>query len=380
MKNLALYLHWPFCMTLCPYCDFSRGIWSNAPTQDPKIWLAAYENELSYWRQRLGPRTITSLFFGGGTPSLMPLPLLEGILKCICSLFEVSLSDIEVTLEMNPTEFEAEKLGSIVELGINRISVGVQSFQASVLTFLGRKHSVQDVKKVLSWLKEHNIRFSFDLIYAHIYHNDLKNWQKELKEALLWAGTHISLYQLTLEKGTPFYNASFKGKKLTVDSSCAADLYLWTHHYLENLGWKGYEISNYARSEEYCFHNLTYWRYQDYLGIGAGAHSRLTLDHSIKYAVSNEQNSAIWLEACTHKASAIKQSTPLTLEDCFKERLLMGLRLAEGIRLDLPISSKLSLKIQQLKDAEYVKEIDSFFRLTIEGRLRLDEILHFLLD
>ncbi|ETZ05034.1 MULTISPECIES: radical SAM family heme chaperone HemW [Holospora] len=381
MKKLALYIHWPFCLSICPYCDFNRGIWSKAPTQDPEIWIEAYKKEITYWRKRIGECKVTSIFFGGGTPSLMPISLLAGILQHISEVFGVLLSSIEVTLEMNPTKFETEKLQEIVALGINRISVGVQSFQDPVLKFLGRTHTKQEAKNVLTWLKKKDVRFSLDLMYAHKYHEDPENWKTELKEALQWAGSHISLYQLTLERGTLFHRRAQQEKNLILDASSAADLYLWTHHYLESLGWNGYEISNYARDAEYCEHNLTYWRYEDYLGIGAGAHSRITFSDG-KYAIVNESSATSWLNSCTVYHNAVKQAVPLELCTQFKEKMLMGLRLKEGVFLDsvLPIPSKFEVKIQQLKDAGYMIEFEKRLQLTIEGKLRLDGILSFLLE
>ncbi|PPE03260.1 radical SAM family heme chaperone HemW [Holospora curviuscula] len=378
MQTLALYIHWPFCASLCPYCDFTRGLWSQAPTQDVTVWLKAYKQELSYWCHRLGPRKITSIFFGGGTPSLMPLPLLEGILIHIDKIFKQSHSFIEVTLEMNPTGVELKKLQDIISLGVNRISVGVQSLQDKILTFLGRKHSAQEARTVLYWLKERGVRFSLDLMYAHAYHQNEEVWQEELKEAVHLAGNHISLYQLTVEAGTPFHRYKKQGNRLTLDSAAAADLYVWTDSYLEFLGWQGYEISNYALKEEYCSHNLSYWRYEDYLGIGTGAHGRVTLPCATKYAIVNDPRPECWLNRCTTSGNGIRREYPLKEEAQFKERMLMGLRLKEGMSLTSPLSPSFRLKIQDLKDAGYVVEDKASIQLTREGRLRLDGILAFL--
>ena len=380
MTTLALYIHWPFCALLCPYCDFTRGLWSQASTQDAQVWLKAYQQELSYWYCRLGSCTLSSIFFGGGTPSLMPIAVLEGILNHIRNLFGPLDPSIEVTLEMNPTGIEVDTLQNILSIGINRISVGVQSFQQKILTFLGRNHTVKEAKTVLTWLKERNVDFSLDLMYAHVHHQNPEMWHQELKEALEFAGNHISLYQLTIESGTPFYRHKKKGHILTLNSADAADLYLWTHDYLESLGWSGYEISNYALHQKYCKHNLTYWRYGDYLGIGTGAHSRVTFSGVTKYAIVNNPRPEEWLKSCNTHQNGIKRFYPVTQEVAFKERMLMGLRLKEGVELEslLSIFPLLSLKIQQLKDVGYALETDRHFQLTLEGRLRLDGILAFL--
>lgn len=380
ISNLALYIHWPFCAALCPYCDFTRGLWSNAPTQNPQIWAEAYRDELSYWAQQLGPRKITSIFFGGGTPSLMPLALIESLFQDIQRLFGPLDPDVEITLEMNPTSFEALKVQEMIALGVNRLSVGIQSLRPEILTWLGRNHSRDEALSVLSWLKKQGISFSFDLMYAHIHHEISDVWKEELQEALTYADGHISLYQLTLEPGTPFAREAKKGTPLVLSSDQAADLYIWTQDYLSSLGFAPYEVSNYARDGAYSRHNLAYWRYQDYLGIGAGAHSRITLPCGQKHALVNQHSSRGWLAQVQEKRHGMHRKTPLTEITQFKERLLMGLRLQEGIdqvHLDKAPKSFWT-KVQQLQDTEYVMLSPQRMMLTLEGRLRMDGILNFL--
>lgn len=380
IPELALYIHWPFCAALCPYCDFTRGLWSDAATQNPHIWANAYRDELSYWSQQLGPRNITSIFFGGGTPSLMPITLVHSLFQDIQKAFGPLGAGVEVTLEMNPTSFEVLKVQEMMALGVNRISVGIQSLRPEILTWLGRSHSRDEALAVLSWLKETGISFSFDLMYAHIHHAVSNVWKKELQEALSYAGEHLSLYQLTLEPGTPFAREAKKGTPLVLHSDQAADAYVWTQEYLSSLGWNPYEVSSYARNAAYSRHNLAYWRYQDYLGIGAGAHSRITLPCGEKYALVNQHSSRVWLTQVQEKGHGMHQKNPLTQDMQLKERLLMGLRLQEGIErahLD-KLPKSFWIKAQQLQDTAYVTLSQDRMRLTLEGRLRMDGILKFL--
>ena len=380
--DLALYIHWPFCAALCPYCDFTRGLWSNAATQDPQVWADAYQAEVAYWAQHLGPRKITSIFFGGGTPSLMPLQVIDALLQAVRKYFgplDLDL-DLEITLEMNPTSFEALKVQEMMALGVNRISVGIQSLRPETLTWLGRNHSRDEALCVLSWLKEAGISFSFDLMYAHIHHTVSAVWKEELQEALQYADGHISLYQLTLEPGTPFSREAKKGTSFVLPCDAAADLYLWTQEHLGSLGWSAYEVSNYARNQAYSQHNLAYWRYQDYLGIGTGAHGRVTLPCGQKYALVNQHSSSVWLSQVQKLGHGMHHKTLLTALNQFKERLLMGLRLQEGVdQVHLRQAPKsFWIKIQQLEDTEYLTLRQGRVTLTLEGRLRMDEILKFL--
>ena len=380
--ELGLYIHWPFCAALCPYCDFTRGLWSSAVTQDAQVWAQAYHDELSYWSSQLGSRKLKSIFFGGGTPSLMPIELMQSLFESITKCFGPLDPDIEITIEMNPTSFEVKKVEKMIELGVNRISVGIQSLHPEILTWLGRNHTRSEALDVLSWLKKSGVSFSFDLMYAHKYHADSTVWKSELQEALTYAGDHISLYQLTLEPGTPFAREAQKGIPFVLPADQAADLYIWTQDYLSTAGFSAYEVSNYARNGKYSRHNLVYWRYQDYLGIGSGAHSRITVPGDQKYALVNECNSRAWLAQVQTLGHGTQRKTPLTPIGAFKERLLTGLRLAEGVpsRYLKDVPKRFWDKLHQLQDIEYVVIGQDEIALTLEGRLRMDSILTFLCD
>ncbi len=270
MKPISIYIHWPFCLSLCPYCDFNSHV-SNSINHT--AWLEAYKKELSYFADRIAKRPVRSIFFGGGTPSLMEPTTILGIIAAISDIAIVD-KNTEITLEANPTSYELEKFKEFKTAGINRVSIGVQSLRNERLLSLGRKHSAQNALDAIKSAATLFDKYSFDLMYA-TQNQDLKTWQDELKEAMGFARGHISLYQLTIEKGTPFFRL-YKDKKLILPSNDeAADMYEWTNDYLQQNQYKRYEISNYAVSGHECLHNLCYWNYDEYIGIGPGAHSRL---------------------------------------------------------------------------------------------------------
>ena len=325
MKPISIYIHWPFCLSLCPYCDFNSHV-SNSINHN--TWLEAYKKELSYFADRIAQRPVRSIFFGGGTPSLMEPNTILGIIAAISDIAIVD-KNTEITLEANPTSYELEKFKEFNAAGINRVSIGVQSLRNERLQSLGRKHSAQNALDAIKSAATLFDKYSFDLMYA-TQNQNLKTWQDELKEAMEFAGGHISLYQLTIEKGTPFFKL-YKDKKLILPSNDeAADMYEWTNEYLQQNQYKRYEISNYAVSGHECLHNLCYWNYDEYIGIGPGAHSRLhNKEGIVALMMANKPNT--WLDKVNELGHGIQTKTQLSKIETIEEVLMMGTRLQAGI-------------------------------------------------
>jgi len=325
MKPISIYIHWPFCLSLCPYCDFNSHV-SNSINHN--TWLEAYKKELSYFADRIAQRPVRSIFFGGGTPSLMEPNTILGIIAAISDIAMVD-KNTEITLEANPTSYELEKFKEFKAAGINRVSIGVQSLRNERLQSLGRKHSAQNALDAIKSAATLFDKYSFDLMYA-TQNQNLKTWQDELKEAMEFAGGHISLYQLTIEKGTPFFKL-YKDKKLILPSNDeAADMYEWTNEYLQQNQYKRYEISNYAVSGHECLHNLCYWNYDEYIGIGPGAHSRLhNKEGIVALMMANKPNT--WLDKVNELGHGIQTKTQLSKIETIEEVLMMGTRLQAGL-------------------------------------------------
>ena len=324
MKNIAIYIHWPFCLSLCPYCDFNSHI---ADSIDIEVWTKAYSKEIELYRHKIKNRFISSIFFGGGTPSLMPPKLVGAIINKLASIFLIDQTT-EVTLEANPTSVEAQKFIDFKSSGINRISIGVQSLRQADLQFLGREHNVTEAISAIELARQTFDRYSFDLIYARP-NQSLKQWQEELRDTIKLAGGHISLYQLTIEKGTAFYKKHRDGEFNLPDNDIAADMYNFTNEYLQGYGYHRYEISNYAKSGQECKHNLSYWHYDEYIGIGPGAHSR-TQDPEMK-AIMNIHNPNKWLNSIEANGHGVQKNESLSNKEITEEILMMGLRLKAGI-------------------------------------------------
>ena len=283
--------------------------------------------EIEYYASHIKGKYLRSIFFGGGTPSLMPPSLVQQIIDKIASICIVDL-DTEITLEANPTSSEAQKFKDFRSAGVNRLSVGVQSLREKDLKALGREHDTAEALKAIEMARETFDRFSFDLIYARAGQS-IEDWQKELKEAVGMAGSHISLYQLTIEKGTPFYKLHKDGALVIPENDLAADMYLWTNDYLKDCGFARYEISNYAKPGAECLHNLAYWNYDEYLGIGPGAHSRLH-QAGVK-ALMNWHKPDKWLAEVSAKWFGLQKEEFLSDEEVIEEIMMMGLRLESGI-------------------------------------------------
>lgn len=342
-NNLAIYVHWPFCLSKCPYCDFNSHV---AKVDDHNIWLESYKKELDYFASIITGKYISSIFFGGGTPSLMQPNTVAGIINKISQLGKID-AQTEITLEANPTSFEVKKFTQFRQSGINRVSIGVQSLDNDALAALGRNHDSNQAIDAIESANKIFTRVSFDLIYTRAGQS-LAQWQDELTKAIRFASGHISLYQLTIEKGTIFYNLHKDRKLILPDQDTAADMYEWTNDYLTSKNYNRYEISNYAQQEQESRHNLTYWNYQEYLGIGPGAHSRIrnfnarcnnyniqgnsSLNQSIsRLMMTHKPNN--WLNLVSEKGCGIQIDIELTFDEIIEEFFMMGFRLAQGVSL-----------------------------------------------
>ncbi|MCC8377688.1 MAG: radical SAM family heme chaperone HemW [Rickettsia endosymbiont of Graphium doson] len=363
-NDLSIYIHWPFCLSKCPYCDFNSHI---ANSIDDDNWLKSYEKEIEYFKDIIQNKYIKSIFFGGGTPSLMNPKIVEGIINKISELARID-KQTEITLEANPTSFETEKFKAFKAAGINRVSIGEQSLREDDLKKLGRTHdSLQAIKTIESANKIFS-RVSFDLIYARSS-QELKDWQQELKQAMELVTGHISLYQLTIEKGTPFYKLFHDGNLILPNSDMAAEMYEWTNDYLESQNYFRYEISNYAKKGQECVHNLTYWNYNDYLGIGPGAHSRIIENPSLVSAIMMWHKPEKWLEAVNNKNNGIQTNSKLTKQEIIEEILMMGLRLKNGINISA-LEQKIDAKLENILD---ISSLNHYQELDL---IRLDENLY----
>jgi len=324
--QFGVYIHWPFCLSKCPYCDFNSHVRRTAI--DETRFVKAFTAEIATTAARTPGRTVSTIFFGGGTPSLMQPATVGAILDAVGRRWQVA-PDVEITLEANPTSVEAERFRSYRAAGVNRVSLGVQALDDRVLKDLGRLHTADEALKAVDIARSVFERYSFDLIYARPQQT-APEWERELKEALQQAGEHLSLYQLTIEPDTPFAALHAAGKLHVPDDDRARALYDTTQDVCAAHGLPAYEISNHARPGAECRHNLVYWRMHDYAGIGPGAHGRLDIDGD-RHATATEKRPESWLTRVEQDGHGLVTDDVLTREETADEFLLMGLRLAEGI-------------------------------------------------
>jgi putative oxygen-independent coproporphyrinogen III oxidase len=322
----GVYIHWPFCLSKCPYCDFNSHVRHAAV--DEARFLRGFATEIAATAARTGGRTVTSIFFGGGTPSLMQPATVGAILDAVGRAWNVA-ADVEVTLEANPTSVEATRFRGYRAAGVNRVSLGVQALDDGALKRLGRTHTAQEALAAVAIARQIFARYSFDLIYAR-EDQTTDAWAAELKRSIAEAAEHLSLYQLTVELDTPFAALRAAGKLTIPDEDCARALYDLTQEICATAGLPAYEVSNHARPGAECQHNLVYWRMHEYAGIGPGAHGRLDIDGA-RHATATERRPEAWLMRVESLGHGLVTDDTLTREEIADEFLLMGLRLAEGI-------------------------------------------------
>lgn len=375
--TLAVYVHWPFCRSLCPYCDFNSHVSAQI---DHARWRAALVRELDHYAEMAGPRRITSIFFGGGTPSLMAPETAAALIEAIAERFTLD-EEVEITLEANPTSTEAARLTAFADAGVNRVSLGVQALDDGALKFLGRTHSAADAISAIQLAAETFKRYSFDLIYARPGQT-IAQWQDELTQAIALARGHLSLYQLTIEQGTPFFLAHARGDLDMPDDGVSAALFETTQDMMAAAGMPAYEISNHAAPGQECRHNMAYWRYRDYIGIGPGAHGRITADSKI-HATRQHRAPEIWLRRVEDHGHATQTNEPLDTQSVVAELAVMGLRVTDGIEADnFRARAGITLDevidpavVKRLQEAELIVYDSAGLRATPAGLQRLDAVI-----
>ena len=372
-EPLALYVHWPFCVSKCPYCDFNSHVRDSV---DQEVWRAALLADLRHEAALLPGRAVSSIFFGGGTPSLMPPATVAAVIAEAEALWGLA-EDCEVTLEANPNSVEVAAFADLAAAGVNRVSIGVQSFDPKVLEFLGRAHSGDEARAAIAAAQHRFSRVSFDLIYARPGQT-LAAWEKELADALAFGTGHLSLYQLTIEPGTRFATLAAKGDLIIPDGDAAADLFDATQAMTRAAGLPRYEVSNHARSGEESRHNLAYWRYADYAGVGPGAHGR-----RLRQATERHKKPENFIAAVARNGHGLKVESDLPAHERATEAMLMGLRLTEGVDL-ARIEMRSGLGRDAFVDGDAVMRLAGLglmraegdrLVVTDEGILLLDSIL-----
>jgi oxygen-independent coproporphyrinogen-3 oxidase len=374
--TLAIYVHWPFCISKCPYCDFNSHV---GDTHNQEQWRDAYQRELEHYAALVPDRGVTSVFFGGGTPSLMEAKTVASVLQNIARLWRMD-EQVEITLEANPSSVEAGKFADFRAAGVNRLSLGVQSLNEKALKFLGRAHDADEAKRAIEIAAKTFSRFSFDLIYA-LQGQTPDSWARELREALALAGDHLSLYQLTIEPHTQFHTRTRRGENLTAIDDHAVAMFEATQDVMNDAGLPAYEISNHAHRGQESRHNLTYWHYEDYLGIGPGAHGRFN-----RRATENHRAPEVWLKQVADQGHGLKVVDPVDEQTAMHEALMMGLRLRDGIDLEKwrnkfaqPLAQFLdSQKLTRLKQEGYIAENEKTLFATRTGLQRLNAVLGYL--
>ena len=374
---IALYVHWPFCLRKCPYCDFNSHVRASI---DEDAFSKALLDELDYFARLSPDHVLTSIFFGGGTPSLMPAKTVGALIEKAHEKWAPD-GDVEITLEANPSSVEAERFKDFAAAGVNRVSIGVQSLRDDQLKFLGRLHSAKEAIAAVELAQNIFPRVSMDMIYARP-HQNVEAWITELDEALAFGLGHYSLYQLTIEEGTAFYLQQQRGELRAADEDSAYDMYVATNERMEAAGLPAYEVSNHAKTGQESRHNLTYWNGGHYVGIGPGAHGRLRLGEKGMVALAQVKKPETWqvqVKGLGHGSNIVKPIKPV---DRAYERLMMGLRLTVGVNLD-QISKEESVDMRSLIDQgamtmlvnEGLIEVDGArIKTTFQGRLLLNTV------
>ncbi len=379
--GFGLYVHWPFCLAKCPYCDFNSHVREGI---EQVRWRDALLRELDHFAAETTGRQITSVFFGGGTPSLMAPATVAALLDRVAGHWPV-VPEAEVTLEANPTSVEAGRFADFRAAGVNRVSLGVQALDDDALRFLGRRHDAAEALAAVGLAAQTFARFSFDLIYARPGQTPAA-WAEELRRALAHAGGHVSAYQLTIEPGTAFHPRHARGDFAVPDEDTAAALYETTQDVLEGAGLPAYEVSNHARPGQECRHNLIYWRCDDFAGIGPGAHGRLTLGEA-RVATRTARAPETWLRRVEQDGHGEEPRETVTRAERVQELLLMGLRLGEGVpwtRLRREAGAAMAggldaAALARLIAGGFLQDDGERLRATAAGRQRLNAVLAALL-
>jgi putative oxygen-independent coproporphyrinogen III oxidase len=370
-EALALYVHWPFCVSKCPYCDFNSHVRASI---DQEAWRKALLADLAHEASLLPGRTLTSIFFGGGTPSLMEPSTVRAVIEAALNHWQAA-EDIEITLEANPNSVETARFADLARAGVNRVSLGLQSFDDRALHFLGRAHSAREGFAALETAQKHFRPVSFDLIYALPGETE-DSWSATLAQALSLGTKHLSLYQLTIEPGTRFAAMHAAGKLAQLDSDAAASLYELTDAMTSAAGLPAYEISNHARTGHESRHNLSYWRYGEYAGIGPGSHGRRLGRRTVRHRKPEN-----FLSSLTRHGHGIVEESPLSPFEASDEALVMGLRIAEGIDIQA-IADRFGVpqivdwnRVDRLVASGHLHRHGTRIALSASGKLLLDHIL-----
>jgi putative oxygen-independent coproporphyrinogen III oxidase len=379
-EPLAVYIHWPFCRSKCPYCDFNSHVRDGV---DAARWTRTLRRDLDHQAELTAGREVASVFFGGGTPSLMPPTTVAELLDGVRSRWAVA-PDVEITLEANPNSAEADRFRAFAAAGVNRLSLGVQALDPVALRLLGRAHDVNEAIAAIEHAREIFPRFSFDLIYARPGQS-LDAWSRELDEALTIADEHLSLYQLTIEPGTAFATLARRGELVLPEEESTAAMFEMTQDRLTAARLPAYEISNHARPGAECRHNLAYWRYQDYVGVGPGAHGRLTRAGA-KFATRQYRLPEKWLAAVEATGTGLEETVAIEHDSAIEEMLMMGMRLVEGVsrtRLERiagrDAETLLRGNLAHLIEAGFITLDTERLAATAAGRQRLNAVLAALL-
>ena len=375
---LGVYVHWPYCARICPYCDFN--IYKNRDI-DAARWAQALTRDLEHWASRIAPRKLTSLYFGGGTPSLAPVSLIEAVVETCDQLFGFE-SNPEITLEANPTDAEQSRFAAFAKAGINRLSLGVQSLRDDALKFLGRDHDAAAARYAIGVAQQTFPRMTFDLIYARP-EQALDDWRTELDAALALGPTHLSLYQLTIEPGTAFAKAVEAKRWRPASEDDCADQFDLAQELTAQAGLSAYEISNHAALGEQSKHNLIYWNYQDYVGVGPGAHGRLSIGDR-RVATETYLAPDAYLEAVENTGSGASLVEALNKDAQLAERLTMGLRLSDGVNLyaddHFYADDNRIQALHRLTEEGFLSHDCGRLTATVKGRRILNAVLYQLLS
>ncbi len=374
-SSLALYIHWPFCKIKCPYCDFNSY---KRESTNQSHWLKAYLRALELWASRLAKREIKSIFFGGGTPSLLDPDFVRMVLHKIDSLWSIN-GNCEITIEANPNSVSESKFKLFRKIGINRVSVGVQALNNEDLSNLGRDHdknqAIKAIEIINTWFKNYNL----DFIYAR-QNQTTSEWRDELLEILSLDAPHLSLYQLTIEENTNFHKLFERDLlKGLPTQEIVSDMFDITKKLCKDGGYKQYETSNFARKGFKCSHNISYWKYNDYIGVGPGAHGRITMSGR-RYGTEEEKNPDIWFKKTVSLNSSTPKITPIENKVVLEEKLIMNLRISRNIPISIFDYEKLNLVIFHLEENKLIKVKDNKIVIRKRGRKMLDYIARSLVD